>query len=464
MGLHNAMQNQLDLLPAAPVIGLMGEFSRGKSALLNALMGQPLMPVHALPTTAVPTRLIYHEAPIARLIYAVREQVTTPENARHIVARRTDLTDGLREIVIGVPHPLLASGIVLLDTPGIGGLDPRHHTMAMAAAAELSVLLFVFATDPPLSAEECDFLREVLPTVPCIMLVQTKSDLLNGIEYDATLAYNRAVLNTEFPTLRNTPIYSVSALNGDGIAVLYTAIAALEVGKLYQKRCAHTLQRQLATLADRAARLSAAQQRDQATRRAKQDRAQTFRAELTRLQVELYADDAAWRTALLDIIDHLPDYVLGNLSAAIYKADLRELSGAGGTLLALNELRRVRDQLADEVERIQRGSRLRMVEALRALSINSVMDSTIATLPTVHPLALPDPKPQTVTVKVATCVGFVKRLDADQTMRTYRTAVARMADQYAGQLKPLLIARLAHYLEAAAESLAALQRDAERYV
>ncbi len=396
-----------------PLIGVMGEFSRGKSALINALTGESTLLVHPLPTTNQLAELTYQS-------------------------------------------------VRLLDTPGIGALDPHHAELTLSVVNELAALIFVFASDPPLSAAECDFLREVLPRVPCVLLVQTKIDLLDEQDRCDVLAYHRGVLDHQFPQLRDVPILPVSTLTGEGMAALREALDRLNAAELEQARRRLRIAELRVRLKVCAALLRTALD----TRRDEVQHADSIRVALTHLQAVLKADDAEWRAELYDVVEHLPDYVLGNLSALIYKADPAELMGKRGVRLASDEICRVRDQVAHEAERVLHHLRLRIAEQVQRLGL------AVDSLPRISPPIFPDLTYHTIPIQVNQRRLFT-RLNAEQTLKAYRAAAGRMAEEYALRLTPALIAYLDQYLSSMTAALIdlhpdlpnlALQLHDERYV
>ncbi len=120
-------------------LAVLGQFKRGKSSLLNALMGEPLLPVSVVPLTAVPTFVRWGETPSIRI---EREGGNAEEFAGGTVEDRRDFLTryvteennpknrlGVCGVEVFLPSPLLEKGVVLIDTPGIGSVY-RHNTEA----------------------------------------------------------------------------------------------------------------------------------------------------------------------------------------------------------------------------------------------------------------------------------------------------------------------------------------------
>lgn len=175
--------------PAVHVV-VVGEFKQGKSSLVNALVGGTVCPVDDDVATAVPTYVRYGKEPGAELIYRgdppEREPIALDQVRRWVV--EDDLTadalvgPGTPEqkqpagVEVRLPRKLLAGGLVLVDTPGVGGLGSAHAAASLAAASMADALIFVTDASQELTRAEIDFLRkarELCPTVACAL---TKTD------------------------------------------------------------------------------------------------------------------------------------------------------------------------------------------------------------------------------------------------------------------------------------------------
>jgi VIT1/CCC1 family predicted Fe2+/Mn2+ transporter len=80
-------------------------------------------------------------------------------------------------VEIRLPHPLLRTGLSLVDTPGVGGLDSAHGLLTLGALDQAEGVLFVTDAAQELTAPEMQFLRMVLERCPTVLCVVTKTDL-----------------------------------------------------------------------------------------------------------------------------------------------------------------------------------------------------------------------------------------------------------------------------------------------
>ena len=77
---------------------------------------------------------------------------------------------------IGVPRQLLQGGIVIVDTPGVGGLGTAHHSATLGALPSADAVVFVSDVSQELTASEVEFLRTVKSLCPTVLCVESKTD------------------------------------------------------------------------------------------------------------------------------------------------------------------------------------------------------------------------------------------------------------------------------------------------
>jgi hypothetical protein len=83
----------------------------------------------------------------------------------------------VERVDISVPSPLLKQGLVVVDTPGMGGLGAGHAAATLGFLPFADGLIFVSDASAELSAPEVDFLRRAIELCPSVVFAQTKIDL-----------------------------------------------------------------------------------------------------------------------------------------------------------------------------------------------------------------------------------------------------------------------------------------------
>ena len=175
-------------------VAVVGEFSRGKSSLVNALTSSDLVPTGAVPTTVAPTHVIGGDRDelTAFLGAAERRHPATPEGWD---ALESELDGAVPDAVLVTSTcPLLADNdLELVDTPGVAVMSANSNILSIAdqalAASDGAILTISAAS--PLSENERSFLEErlVARKVPRIMVVVTMLDLVSDQERGAVMEY-----------------------------------------------------------------------------------------------------------------------------------------------------------------------------------------------------------------------------------------------------------------------------------
>jgi Dynamin family len=228
-----------------PSVVLVGETKRGKSSLVNALLGVPgLSPVDAAVATSTYLQFVPGPAPAVR--------AWLPGGAGPVdvdPARLADWATGRgdarpRRVEVAHPAPLLQY-VSLLDTPGVGGLDPAHAAVALDAVRRATALLFVADASAPLAQPELDFLVAASERVDAVVFALTKVDAYPG--WRRIAEDNQALLRAYAPRFAGAAWYPVSAR----LAELARGVPAGEQAALAAASRVAELQHALVELAGR---------------------------------------------------------------------------------------------------------------------------------------------------------------------------------------------------------------------
>src|SRR6266498_269541 len=197
--------------PSAVVVG---ETNRGKSSLVNALIGQPgLSPVDAEVATA--TYLVFGHAEewAARACYPGQVAPVPVELTELInwVSAAHELPPGQlppRYVEIDGPSEFLDK-VSIVDTPGVGGLDSMHGELAKEAAESATALLFVVDASAPFTTGELNFLATVGESVETVVFALSKVDQYRG--WRQVLDADLALLAEHAPRFTGAKFHPVSA-------------------------------------------------------------------------------------------------------------------------------------------------------------------------------------------------------------------------------------------------------------
>ncbi|MGI8756282.1 MAG: dynamin family protein [Acidimicrobiales bacterium] len=137
-------------------VAVVGVFKRGKSTLINALLGEEVLPTGVLPLTAIATEISFgdHTAAVT-LVGGSSRPVPIGELDRWVTeAGNPDNVRSVAQVRVSVPAPLLRDGLVLVDTPGIESAFEHNTATAREAWSDADGAILVLAADTPLSAVE----------------------------------------------------------------------------------------------------------------------------------------------------------------------------------------------------------------------------------------------------------------------------------------------------------------------
>ena len=174
--------------PAARVV-VVGQLKQGKSHLINALLNVPVARVGDGETTSTITVVGHSEQPRARLIVEepqpddsgrVRERsIELPIDAVSRDLSHAPEAGGARvvRLEIGVPSPLLARGLVVVDTPGTGGVGNPHASGTLGLLASSDAIVIASDVSQEYTAPEMSFIRQANELCGNALVVGTKTDL-----------------------------------------------------------------------------------------------------------------------------------------------------------------------------------------------------------------------------------------------------------------------------------------------
>ena len=178
---HRLQQKRDHLLDPTLRVSVVGEQNQGKSQLVNALIGAPVCAVGDNVTTPAPIVIGHADAPVAAMVRepagalsgATREPIPVEEVAKAAPAGRRELV----RTEVGIPRPLLATGLVLVDTPAVDDLDSMRSASMLAAVSQADAAIVVSAATRELSSTELSLIEAVARLCPTVVLVLTKIDI-----------------------------------------------------------------------------------------------------------------------------------------------------------------------------------------------------------------------------------------------------------------------------------------------
>lgn len=198
-------------------LAVLGQFKRGKSSLMNAIIGRELLPTGLLPLTSAITSLRF--GPAERLLITRENSMFTDELP--VSALPEYVTEKgnpgnrkkVRKAILELPVPFLRQGLEFVDTPGVGSSVAANTAVTCGFLPECDAVILVTSVDTPMSSLELSFLKEIRGFVDKIFFVVNKTDLVSEEERKEVLAFVVRAIQDQVGE-KPVRVYPVSARMG----------------------------------------------------------------------------------------------------------------------------------------------------------------------------------------------------------------------------------------------------------
>ncbi len=179
-------------------IAVLGDFKRGKSTVVNALIARTVLPTGVLPLTTVATEVRFGSAQDAACVIfedGRRLRISVDEVSRFVSEEENPGNrNAVVRVEIEVVQLLGAPGVVLVDTPGLASVSERQSTAARDALEVSDGAVVVLSVDSPLSQSEATLVTELGERGGRCFIVVNKCDHVSSAELDQVRGYVAAQL------------------------------------------------------------------------------------------------------------------------------------------------------------------------------------------------------------------------------------------------------------------------------
>ena len=194
----------------------VGQFKRGKTCLINALLGADILPVSVVPLTSIVTIVVYGETMGIKVFFNNGEIVHIPVESLPDYVTETGNPKNekeVSEVVVLYPSPYLKDGVRLVDTPGVGSVYVNNTDVAYRYLPKSDAALFLLSVDQPVSSAEIELLNDVREYAGRIFFLLNKTDYLSAQEVGSALLFaKQAIEQIMGPDIRIFPISAKLAL------------------------------------------------------------------------------------------------------------------------------------------------------------------------------------------------------------------------------------------------------------
>lgn len=165
-------------------VAFVGQFSAGKSYLINNIIGRAILPQGTMETTPLLTYIRYGKQEKAIVVSTNgNKQEINIEEVADIIQKGNESAWNIKDlehIEIFVDSDMLKSGLILLDTPGVNTLIERHEQLLAQSLILASRIVYVTGNAPSkVDVEKLSYMQEHGFN---LAFVRTHCDLVNTAE------------------------------------------------------------------------------------------------------------------------------------------------------------------------------------------------------------------------------------------------------------------------------------------
>lgn len=147
-------------------LAVVGEFKRGKSTFINALLGKEILPADVLPTSATLNRVAYGLEPAVEIAMKNGERIQVEvEQLKNYVTKLTpeaqETAASVQEAIVYYPIPFCKNNVNIIDTPGLND-EAAMTEVTLSVLPRIDAAIFVIMPTAPFAGSEGAFLNRLL--------------------------------------------------------------------------------------------------------------------------------------------------------------------------------------------------------------------------------------------------------------------------------------------------------------
>ena len=198
------------------LLSFVGQFSAGKSRLINNIIERDILPVHISETTQVVTFIKYSPVEYAVVFYKdlTQKEISIEEVKEIWQGKINDNTRSIKCIEIYINNKILKSGVIIADTPGINTVIKEHENITNDVLKASEEIIYIISK--PLTDTDVSFVNQILKMGLNISIVRTFMDKIKSSEEDISkIVENDRNRVLDIFKIENINVYHVSNDNSN---------------------------------------------------------------------------------------------------------------------------------------------------------------------------------------------------------------------------------------------------------
>jgi GTPase SAR1 family protein len=199
---------------------VVGQFKRGKTTFINALLGKDFLPTAIIPLTSIITILKYGEKLKITVFFGNNSQkdISVDELQLYVTEKHNPKNEkGVDRVEIFYPSDYLKNGVQVIDTPGVASVHEHNTKTTYEYLPKADAAIFLVSVDPPITQAELNFLRDIKNNVAKVFFVLNKTDIASDVEQEESLAFTKKIIE-EQAGFKDVSIYPLSAKTKSGVS------------------------------------------------------------------------------------------------------------------------------------------------------------------------------------------------------------------------------------------------------
>lgn len=194
------------------LLPFIGQFSAGKSKLINNILNREILPVKATETTAFLTYIVYSEDDFATIKYTDgEEQNISFDTIKELYQNNLSDSKPIDSLYIGINNELLKNGLKIVDTPGVNTLITDHVKITENLFNSSYYIIYVMGGSP--HQTDIEIIKQISALNIRMAFIRTKADMINTNEESFGDAINKDISSLK-DALSNDDVHFF-AMNND---------------------------------------------------------------------------------------------------------------------------------------------------------------------------------------------------------------------------------------------------------